>query len=63
MPRDFYGPPHVRPTLGSVVVALIVLIAVAPVLLQLLGALIPLVVIAGVVIGGVRLIWFSTRRW
>ncbi len=63
MHRDFYGPPHIRPTLGSVLIALIVLLVAAPLLVQLLSAAIPLVVIAAVVIGGLRLLWFYTRQW
>jgi hypothetical protein len=47
----------------TAVVCLIALAAVAPALIALSGALIPLAVVLGVVIAGVRLAFFFTRGW
>ena len=49
--------------LFAVVVALLTLAAVAPALIALSGALLPLVIVLGVVVVGVKLTFFHTRRW
>jgi hypothetical protein len=49
--------------LGSVVVALVVLAAVAPVLIRLSHVLLPVLIVGGVAIIAVRLVFFHTRRW
>jgi predicted membrane channel-forming protein YqfA (hemolysin III family) len=47
----------------SVVMALLVLAAVAPVLIGLSHALVPVLVVGGVAIVVIRLVFFHTRRW
>jgi hypothetical protein len=49
--------------LFAVVVTLLALAAVAPALVGLSHALLPLVIVLGVVIIGVKLTIFHTRRW
>jgi hypothetical protein len=49
------------PTLLVVVVGLAALSAVGPTLVRVIGALVPLVLVAGVVIAVLRLVWFYTR--
>jgi predicted membrane channel-forming protein YqfA (hemolysin III family) len=43
------------------VVGLTVLVAAAPILLRLAHALVPLVLVVGVVVGTLRAVWFYTR--
>jgi hypothetical protein len=43
------------------VVGLVVLAAVGPTLLRLVHAAVPLVLVAGVVVGVLRAVWFYTR--
>ena len=50
---------HLYPALG----ALLLLAVLAPALIQVVVALVPLVVIAGLVIVVVRLVWFYTNRY
>ena len=45
------------------VACLVALAAIAPALIALSGALLPLVIVLGVVVIGVRLVFFHTRRW
>lgn len=47
----------------TAVVALILLAAAAPLLIALSRALLPLVLVAGVVAVVLRLVFFHTRRW
>lgn len=47
----------------TAVVLLVILTALAPMLIALSGALLPLVVVAGVVVVIVRLVFFHTRRF
>lgn len=43
------------------VVGLVILAAIAPILLRLFHALLPLVLVAGIVAGALRAVWFFTR--
>ncbi len=43
------------------VVALVMLAAAAPILLRLASALMPLVLVVGIVVAVLRLVWFYTR--
>jgi hypothetical protein len=43
------------------VVGLVVLAAVAPTLLRLASALMPLVLVVGIVVAVLRMVWFYTR--
>lgn len=45
------------------IAALVLMAAAAPMLIALSHALLPLVIVAGVVIVAVRLAFFHTRRW
>lgn len=47
----------------AVVVALVALSAVAPALISLSHALLPILIVAIVGAGLLRLLWFHTRRW
>ncbi len=44
-------------------VGLVVLAAAGPTLTKLAGALVPLVLVVGVVVAGLRLVWCYSRRW
>jgi hydrogenase-4 membrane subunit HyfE len=44
-------------------VALVLLAAAAPLLIELSHALLPLVLVVGVVVVAVRLVFFHTQRW
>jgi hypothetical protein len=50
-------------TLAVVVLGLVALGAVGPRITQLMGALVPLVLVVGIVVAVLRLVWFYTRRW
>jgi hypothetical protein len=45
------------------VVGLLALAAVTPTLIALVGALLPLIVVAAVAVLALRLVFFHTRRW
>jgi hypothetical protein len=45
------------------IVCLVALAAVAPALIALSGALLPLIIVLAIAIVGVRLAFFHTRRW
>ncbi|MGA7966751.1 MAG: hypothetical protein WCB49_12870 [Gammaproteobacteria bacterium] len=47
----------------TAVIALVVLAAIAPLLIGLSHALLPLVIVVGVVAVVVRLVFFHTRKW
>jgi hypothetical protein len=49
--------------LTTAVIALVLLAAIAPLLIELSRALLPLVLVVGVVAMVVRLTFFHTRRW
>lgn len=58
--------PGMKPPGGSLVTGLVVLVllaAVAPLLIELSRALLPLILVGGVVAVGLRLTFFHTRRW
>lgn len=55
------GKPISSPLL--LIVALAALIAAGPTLTQLVGALVPLVLVIGVVVAVLRVVWAATRRW
>lgn len=46
-----------------VVVSLWMLIAATPALTRLAGALVPLVLVVGIVAAVLRMVWATTRRW
>jgi hypothetical protein len=46
-----------------VVVGLWLLTAATPALIRLAGALVPLVLVVGVVVAVLRVVWAATRRW
>jgi hypothetical protein len=50
-------------SLVTAIVALVLLAAVAPLLVALSHALLPLVIVVGVVAVVLRLVFFHTRRW
>lgn len=50
-------------TLFLIVAVLATVAVAAPALTRLLGALVPLVLVAGIVAAVLRLIWAYTRRW
>jgi hypothetical protein len=50
-------------TLLLVVAALWVLIEATPAIARLTGALIPLVLVIGIVVAVLRVVWAATRRW
>jgi hypothetical protein len=50
-------------TLVLIVAGLVALAAVGPVLVKFISALVPLVLVVGVVVAVLRLIWMATRRW
>jgi hypothetical protein len=49
-------------TLAIVVLGLVALGAVGPRIAQIMGALVPLVLVVGVVVAGLRLVWWYTQR-
>jgi hypothetical protein len=50
-------------TLAIMVLGLVALGAVGSRIAQVMGALVPLVLVVGVVVAVLRLVWFYTRRW
>jgi hypothetical protein len=54
---------HLVSALFLVVVMVVGLTVAAPALTRLMGALVPLVLVAGIVAAVLRLIWAYTRRW
>jgi hypothetical protein len=50
-------------TLALLACGLVALVAAAPVLARLASALVPLVLVAGIVAAVLRLVWAYTRRW
>jgi hypothetical protein len=50
-------------TLAIVVMGLVALGAIGPRIAQLIGALVPLVLVIGIVAAGLRLVWWYTRGW
>jgi hypothetical protein len=50
-------------TLLLVVVGLWLLIAATPALTRLTTALVPLVLVVGIVVAVLRVVWAATRRW
>ena len=49
--------------LTGIVVALLLLAAVAPALISLSNALLPLVIVVAIAVILIRLVFFHTRRW
>ena len=49
------------PTVLLVIVGLVALADAGPTLAHLIGALVPLVLVVGVVVAVLRLVWFYTR--
>jgi hypothetical protein len=49
------------PTVLLVIVGLVALADVGPALARLIGALVPLVLVIGVVVAVLRLVWWHTR--
>jgi hypothetical protein len=45
------------------VASLWLLVAATPAITRLTGALIPLVLVVGIVVAVLRLVWAATRRW
>jgi hypothetical protein len=50
-------------TLAVVVLGLVALGAIAPRIAQIMSALVPLVMVVGIVAAVLRVVWFYTRRW
>jgi hypothetical protein len=50
-------------TLLLVVVGLWLLYVATPALTRLAGALVPLVLVVGIVVAALRIVWAATRRW
>lgn len=50
-------------TLAIVILGLVALGAVGPRITQLIGALVPLVLVVGIVVAVLRLVWAYTKRW
>lgn len=50
-------------TLVTVILVLVALAAIGPRITQLMGAVVPLVLVVGIVVAVLRLVWFHTRRW
>jgi hypothetical protein len=50
-------------TASLVLVGLVVLAAASPALIKLAAALVPLVLVIGVVAAVLRMVWAATRRW
>ncbi|MGH3426327.1 MAG: hypothetical protein ACRDQZ_01930 [Mycobacteriales bacterium] len=49
--------------LATMLVVLVLLAAIAPLLIELSRALLPLAIVVGVVVIVVRLVFFHTRNW
>lgn len=50
-------------TLAILVLGLVALGAVGPRVAQLLGALVPVILVTAITAAVLRLVWFYTRRW
>lgn len=50
-------------TVAVVVLGLVALGAVAPRMVQLLAALVPVILVVAISAAVLRLVWFHTRRW
>lgn len=57
------GPSGLGHRLKPVVWGLVALAVVGPALVHVISALIPAIVIVGVVVAGLRALWFYTGRW
>lgn len=51
------------PLIVTVITGLVIVAALAPPLIALSHALLPLIVVVGVAVIAVRLVFFHTRRW
>jgi hypothetical protein len=49
--------------LAVVILGLVALGAVGPRIAEVIGALVPLVLVVGVVVAVLRLVWWRTRKW
>jgi threonine/homoserine efflux transporter RhtA len=58
-----HGGSGMNHTLRVLIAAMVVLLVAGPALVQVLEALVPLVLVGGVVAAGLRLLWFYTSRW
>ena len=50
-------------TLKTMAVVAVVLVVLGPALVDVASRLVPLVLVIGVVVAGLRLLWFYTQRW
>jgi hypothetical protein len=50
-------------TLAVVILGLVALGAVGPRIAQILGALVPVILVSVIAVVVLRLVWFYTRRW
>ena len=50
-------------TVGLIVIGLVVLTAATLALTRLLHALPPVILVAGIILGALRVVWAATRRW
>jgi hypothetical protein len=50
-------------TLRVLIGVMVVLLIAGPALVRVLEALVPLVLVGGIVAAGLRLLWFYTDRW
>jgi hypothetical protein len=50
-------------TLAIVILGLVALGAVGPRIAQILGALVPVILVAAIAAAVLRVVWFYTRRW
>lgn len=50
-------------TLAILILGLVALGAVGPRIAQILGALVPVILVTAIAAAALRLVWFYTRRW
>jgi hypothetical protein len=50
-------------TLRTVILGVLVLATVGPAVIDVVNALVPLVLVVGVVAAALRMLWFYTGRW
>lgn len=50
-------------TLRTVILGVLVLATVGPAVIEVVNALVPLVLVVGVVAAALRALWFYTGRW
>jgi hypothetical protein len=50
-------------TLAILILGLVALGAVGPRIAQILGALVPVILVTAIAVVVLRLVWFYTRRW